>query len=122
MTNFRKLSTAAAALTLGTFMSTGAFAMTCGEFNEMDAYDQLGALSEMGREGARDLATGEDATEGGIGTEQADADGTMNDNEGGREAARQDARGADVMVSEVMQRCQEDDDLMIKDVMHPSAG
>ncbi|MEI4261258.1 hypothetical protein [Roseovarius sp. D0-M9] len=121
MTNFRKLSTAAAALTLGTFMSTGAFAMTCGEFNEMDSYDQLGAISEMGREGARDQAMGEDATEAGVATEQADGDDTMND-DAGREGARQDARGADVMMSEVMQRCMEDGELMVEDAMHPSEG
>jgi hypothetical protein len=121
MTNFRKLSTAAAALTLGTLMSTGAFAMTCGEFNAMDPDDQMSALAEMGREGARDAATGEGATEAGVGTEQANDDGTMND-DAGKEGRDKMGRGADEMMTVVVEHCKGGDELSVTDVMHPSAG
>ncbi|MFX0544756.1 hypothetical protein ACEWPL_004340 [Roseovarius sp. S1116L3] len=128
MTNFRKLSTAAAALALTTAMSTGAFAashgdhdMTCGEYNAMSADDQLSARSEMGREGARDAATGEDSTEAGVATEQANDDGTQND-DAGREGARDEAMGDDeAYAASIVEHCKGGDDLMVKDAMHPTA-
>jgi hypothetical protein len=125
MTNLRKLSTATAALALSTVMSTAAFAadndMNCGDFNAMTPDDQLSALSEMGREGARDSATGEDATEAGVATEQANDDGTMND-DAGKEGRDDMARGDDEMMEAVVEHCKGGDDLMIKDVAHPTAG
>ena len=123
MTNFRKLTTAAAALTVGTLMSTGAMAMTtCGEYNAMSADDQLSARAEMGREGARDEAMGEDATEAGVATEQANADGTMND-DAGKEGRDEMARGDDeAYAASIVEHCKGGDDLMVKDAMHPTAG
>jgi hypothetical protein len=123
MTNFRTLSTAAAALTLGTLMSTAAFAeMTCGDYNAMSADDQSSALAEMGQEGARDAASGEDATEAGVGTEQsATTEGTVTDDMG-KEARNEAARGDDEMAAAVMEHCMGGDDLMVKDAMHPTAG
>ncbi|SEK55842.1 hypothetical protein SAMN05421666_0988 [Roseovarius nanhaiticus] len=122
MTNFRKLTTAAAALTVGTLMSTGAMAMTCGEYNAMAAEDQLSARAEMGREGARDMATGEDSTEAGVATEQANDDGTKND-DAGKEGRDDMARGDDeAYAASIVEHCKGGDDLMVKDAMHPTAG
>ncbi len=124
MTNFCTLSTAAAALTLGTFMSTAAFAdMTCGDYNAMSADDQLSARAVMGQEGARDIASGEDATEAGVGTEQAaTTEGTVTD-DSGKDARNEAARGDDdEMAAAVMEHCMGGDDLMVKDAMHPTAG
>ncbi|MFD0858651.1 hypothetical protein [Roseovarius aquimarinus] len=127
MTNFTKL-TAAAAVTLGTALSTGAYAddhgdMTCGEYNAMSADDQLSARAEMGREGQRDAGMGEDATEAEVGTEQANDDGTQND-DAGREGQRDEAMGDDdaAYAEAIVEHCKGGDDLMIKDVRHPTAG
>jgi hypothetical protein len=126
MTNFRKLSTAAAALTLGTVLSTGAYAdMNCGDFNAMDADGQKAAMMEMqgpdgGREEARDEATGEDATEEGVGTEQADSNVEAND-DSGQEGQQDMARGDDEeYMSAMVEHCKGGDDLMMKDARHPS--
>jgi len=124
ITNFSKLSTAAAALTLTAVMSTGAVAahhdMTCGEYNAMSPGDQMSALSEMGRAGAREKMTGADSIEEGVGTEQADSDGTMNDDTG-KEGQHDMARGDDDAYSAaVVEHCMGGDDLMLKDVRHPS--
>lgn len=126
MTNIHKLSTAAAALTLGTMMSTGAMAddhgMTCGEYNAMTADEQLAARSEIGREGQRDAAMGEDATEAEVGTEQANDDGTMND-DAGREGQRDEARGDDeAYAAAIVEHCMGGDELMVEDVQHPTSG
>ena len=130
MTNFTKLSTAAAALTLGTMLSTGAFAahheMTCGEFNAMDADGQSAAMMEMqgpdgGREQARDEATGEDGTEEGANVEMSESENTEMNDDAGQEGQQDMARGDDEeYMSAMIEHCKGGDDLMMKDVRHPS--
>lgn len=127
MTNFRKLSTAAAALTLGTVLSTGAYAdMTCGDFNAMDADGQKSAMMEMqgpdgGREQARDEATGEDGTEEGANVEMSELENTEMNNDAGQEGQHDMARGDDeAYMNSMIEHCKGGDDLMMKDARHPS--
>jgi len=131
MTNFRKLTTAAAALTLGTVMSTAAFAdMSCADYNAMSADDQTAARADMGREGLRDKASGEDMTEEGVGTEQTISD-TAAITGSGKDARDAEARGAndadahggdEDYATAIVEHCKGGDDLRIKDVRHPTAG
>ncbi len=126
MTNFKKLSTAAAALALGTVMSTTAFAaddMMCSDFNAMSPDDQMAAARDWsaGREGLRDEARGDDP-------EVAAADENVSDNvevEGGREEQRDMAMGSDEesdeeVVKMMADYCAGGDDLNLKDMRHPT--
>ena len=120
MTNFRNLTAAAAALPLGTVMSTAAFAdMTCGDFNAMDADSQVKIATEMqgpygGREEARDHATGEDGV--GVGVEMSA--NVKADSEVGKDG--RDTKARDDMHAAIVEHCKGGGDLMLKDRRHPS--
>lgn len=127
MTTFRNLTTAAAALSLGTIISTAAFAdRTCGDFNAMDADNQMKIATEMqgphgGREEARDHATGEDGTEEGVGVEMST--NVEVESVGGKDNRDAKARGDDMhaaMHASIVKHCKGGDDLMLKDARHPS--
>ncbi|PVA09301.1 hypothetical protein DC366_14325 [Pelagivirga sediminicola] len=123
MTNFRKLTTATAALTLGTLMSTTAFAdnhsMKCSDYNALSADDQMAHAQEWraGREAARDEARGDDGADV-TATENASDDVEV---DGGREEARDEAMGSDEDVVAMMSEfCTTDDSQMTGDFRHPS--
>lgn len=126
MTQFHKIKTAAAILGTTALMSTGALAMshsdaTCGDFNAMSADDQMAMAMEMqGPEGGREEAR-EDAieTDGDAANDAVSTSGDAIDTDGGREEAREEMRGDD-MVTAMTEHCKGGDDLMIKDMRHPS--
>ncbi|MCZ4353978.1 HdeA/HdeB family chaperone [Roseovarius aestuarii] len=126
MTQFRKITTATAILGVCALLSTGAFAtthndMTCGEFNALDADGQKTAVMHMqgpngGREAARDDASGTgDDTANDMASSSSEGVAATS----GQEAAHDAARGDD-MVASMVDHCKGGDDLMIKDVRHPS--
>ncbi len=123
MTNFRKLTAATAALTLGTLMSTAAIAdshnMKCSDYNAMGADDQMKAAQgwKSGREGLREEAMGGNV-ESGTANVADDVD-----TPGGREEAREMAMGSDdEIVAMMAEYCKGGDDLMTDEMRHPTDG
>lgn len=104
MKNFMLKTVSVAGLTAA--MSLPAAAMTCKEFNALDAEGQLAAMYDMGgREAARMKARGNDEAMEAEG--HGDVSVENNDNtEGGKEGRDEMARGADVVVT-IMEGCGE---------------
>lgn len=123
MTNFRKLTTGAAILSVTALMSTSAFAMdddmTCGDFMELDEDAQMEMAMKVGpdggREEAHDTATGEDATEEGVGVEMSTSADVEANDDAGQEGQRTEARGDDVMAS-MIEYCEDGPELMLSDM------
>lgn len=127
MTHFRELTTAAAALTLGTLMSTTAFAadddMTCGDFNALDSEAQMEVAMNQGPDGGRDEAQKEARGDDGM-NEGAEMESSSNEDldavEGaGREGQQEMARGGDKMVAAMVEHCKGGADLMVSDTPLP---
>lgn len=127
MTHFRELTTAAAALTLGTLMSTTAFAadddMTCGDFNALDSDAQMEVAMNQGpmagREEMQEKARGEDGMNEGAEMESSSNEDLDAVEGAGREGQQEMGRGGDEMVAAMIEHCKGGDDLMVSDAPLP---
>jgi len=107
-----------AALSLTAFVALSAPAafadnhsdMSCADFMVMGADDQRGVLAGLGREGARDAATGDDPDVGGGTSDIASVDG-------GRDDARAMMTGSDEDIVTVSGACADDPNLTVPNAM-----
>lgn len=123
MTRTTTFLSTAAALGLMAAFTTSASAMTCTDFMGMDEDSQMTAVNEMmgGRQDARDDANNADGAETGDGDSTMDGDAavSMEDKDGdtgGREAAREEARGAE-MITRIMDECAKDSSMDLDEII-----
>ncbi|HEY9037603.1 MAG TPA: hypothetical protein VIN05_01480 [Roseovarius sp.] len=120
MTNFRKLTTATAALGVSALMSTAAFAeasdMTCGDFMKLDADGQKEAVMQIPNAGPEAEREAEAAA---VDSEQT-ADSGVDPLDSGKDAQQREGRGADEMIAAAVEYCAGGDDLRVADTPSPA--